>query len=108
MVFRKHFEKMKYENEMVLTDREVDYSLFGASYFEEWGKFWSENGIDHGMRIGLLLNRNQCMMPLLLSLEDMVCDIHFLNQSLESQYVRENRGRFHCLLTDEADRKSVV
>lgn len=102
MVFRKHFEKMKYENEMVLTDREVDYSLFGASYFEEWGKFWSEKGIDHGMRIGLLLNRNQCMMPLLLSLEDMVCDIHFLNQSLESQYVRENRGRFHCLLTDEA------
>ena len=100
MIFRKHFEDMKYGNEIVLTDKIVDYSLFGTSYFEEWQRFWKEEGVGHGMRIGVLLNENQCMMPLLLSLEDIACDIHFLNKSLEEQYVKENRGQFNCLISD--------
>ncbi len=102
MVFRKYFEDKKYSNEMVLTDRIVDYSLFGTSYFEEWSQFWKREGICDGTRVGILLNENQCMMPLLLSLEDIVCDVHFLNKSLEEQYVKENREEFDCLLSDFA------
>ena len=96
-------ESTKGSNVEIEEGKYIDYNMLEASYFEQWKKFLKEDaGLYDGARIGVCVSENQCIMPLILSLQDIVCEIHFLNRSLPVGYINRNKGNLNYLISDKA------
>lgn len=91
MIFKKYFQKRKSTNKVLFTNNTVDYININSEYFDKWENFWTnEIGFSKGIQIGLFINSNKYIMPILLSLDTVECTIHFFNKSMEKMYITKN------------------
>ena len=95
-------DRIKNTNEEMEEGKYIDYNVFLGSCVDQWKKFMKEEaGLYDGVRIGVFISENQCIMPMILSLQNIVCEIHFLNKSMPKAYIECNQGDFDYLISDE-------
>lgn len=79
----------------------VDYSNLEINFFQNWETFWKNNiGIKEGMRIGLFLSKNELIMPTVLSLDNIICEIEFFNSGMSKQYIESNTSKCNFIISD--------
>lgn len=94
------FEKRK--NYELLNGRIVNYSNIDLKFFKKWEKFWKDDiGITQGDRIGLLIGENELIMPVVLSLDNIICEIEFFNSGINRKNIEQNIIKYNCIISDQ-------
>ena len=90
------FEKRK--NYELLNGRIVNYSNIDLKFFKKWEKFWKDDiGITQGDRIGLLIGENELIMPVVLSLDNIICEIEFFNSGINRKNIEQNIIKYNYI-----------
>lgn len=107
MIFERYFENNSTDKEMYCCDV-IDYQCLDNKFFDMWYTTWTyEIGIRSGDKIGMLIENNKHIMPLVLSLEKVLCEIHFLNKTVGGAFFDSNLLNCNYIITDQSmDNKS--